>query len=208
MAGAGVFERVWAEVIDYRKKWEQAAPFGLWVEGTEKNGELWRSLARRAQVSDDAVGEASSLGGAWKLLVLSEDWCGDAVSTLPYIARLAELAPNIELRVLARDDHMDIMREHRTPRPAGGGRAEGWSYTIPVVVILDGKFEERGWWGPRPAELQRWFWTEGQAVVTKQERGRFMRAWYARDRGSTAIEELLRLLRSASGDGHNGRRVA
>lgn len=201
-------EKGGVDVIDYRKKWEQAAPFAHWVDKAEKNAELWRGLARRATVSDDAVREVSSLDGSWKLLVLSEDWCSDAVSTLPFVARLAESSPNIEMRVLARDDHMDVMLEHRTPRPAVGTEPSGWSNAIPVVIVLDGDFEERGWWGPRPAELQRWFWTEGQSLTTKQERGRYLRTWYARDRGVTTTQEILGLLNTITDGGHDGRRVA
>jgi len=46
--------------------------------------------------------------------VLVEDWCGDAVNTLPVIGRLAEHASNIELRVVGRDANLDLMDAHLT----------------------------------------------------------------------------------------------
>ena len=61
--------------------------------------------------------EARALPGAWHLLALSEDWCGDAVNILPVVARLADALPNVELRVLARDENLDIMDAHLTGRP-------------------------------------------------------------------------------------------
>jgi hypothetical protein len=54
--------------------------------------------------------------------VLSEDWCGDAVNSVPYLARLAELAPNLDLRVLARDENPDLMDAHLTR----GSRSIPW----------------------------------------------------------------------------------
>ena len=40
---------------------------------------------------------------------------------------------------------------------------------IPVVIVYNAAFEEVGWWGPRPAALQRWFKTDGQ-LLEKGER--------------------------------------
>jgi hypothetical protein len=116
---------------------------------------------------------------------LSEDWCSDAVSTLPVIARLAEQAA-VDFRVLARDANPDIMDAHLT----SGTRS------IPVVMVLDDGFRERGWWGPRPTELQRWMLNEAQ-LLSREDRSRQKRAWYARDRGRTAVMEVVEMLEQA-----------
>jgi len=185
-------------VIDYRAKWEGAVPFPDWIAGARKNAELWRDIAARARVAEGAVATASSVPGRWRLLVLAADWCGDAVNTVPYVARLAERCPNLEVRLLDRGAHPDLMAEHRTPRPATTAEPAGLSDSIPVVMILDEDFEERGWWGPRPAELQEWFWTEGQAFDSKESRYRSIRAWYARDRGVSTLAEIVRLIEAAA----------
>ena len=57
-------------------------------------------------------------------------------------------------------------------------------------MILDREFRERGWWGPRPASLQRWYRNEG-LFIPGPERSRRKRAWYARDRGRTTVLEVL-----------------
>jgi hypothetical protein len=101
---------------------------------------LWRNAARLTRVPDDAVARAAAVPGTWHLLALSEDWCGDAVNTLPHVARLADQAPNLDLRVLARDENLDLMDAHLT----------GIARAIPVVIVYDAEFVERGWWGPRP----------------------------------------------------------
>ncbi|PYP76824.1 MAG: hypothetical protein DMD35_17180 [Gemmatimonadetes bacterium] len=133
------------------------------------------------------VERVSSLPGRWHLLVLSEDWCGDAVNTVPVVARLAERCANLDLRVLGRDANPDLMDAHLT----------GSSRSIPVIIVLDEAFVERVWWGPRPTVLQRWVSGQGQ-LLEKTTRYREARTWYARDRGRTTLEEVVSMLERAA----------
>lgn len=185
-------------MIDYRSVWDGAVPFPDWVAAARKNADLWRELATRARVAENVLDTVTGVPGHWHLLVLAADWCGDAVNTVPYVAKLAALSPNLELRVVDRAAQPELMAAHRTPRPALGGEPAGYSDSIPVVIVLDEDFEERGWWAPRPAELQEWFWTEGQSFESKEERYRAIRAWYARDHGVSTLAEISRLLESAA----------
>lgn len=155
------------------------------------NADLWKAVYARAHVQEAALARAASLGGPWHLLVLVEDWCGDAVNTLPVLGRLAEQAPNIDLRTLGRDTNLDIMDAHLT---------NGKSRSIPVVIILDANYHERAWWGPRPAALQAWVMGEGR-TMTKEDRYREVRKWYARDHGATTVEEVLNLIAAATAPG-------
>jgi hypothetical protein len=109
---------------------------------------------------------------------------------VPLLARLAELAPSLELRVLPRDRHLDLMDAHLTD----GKRA------IPKVLVLDDAGRVRGSWGPRPSELQRWFLTEG-VTLEKDARYRHIRTWYARDRGRSTVDEVLSLVERAEAAG-------
>jgi hypothetical protein len=170
-----------------RARYAAAATFEAYVATAAENAALWRDTARLARVGDDALARAAAIPGHWHLLVLSEDWCGDAVNSVPYVARLADLVPTLDLRVLARDQNPDLMDAHLT----------GTSRSIPVVIVYDAAFTERGWWGPRPAPLQAWVLGEGQAL-DKPERYRRVRAWYARDRGRTTVDEVLGLIEQAA----------
>lgn len=169
--------------VALRERYRAADDFPAMLAKVSKNAELWSSVWRRAQVPDEFLQRATAIGRSWHLLALSEDWCGDAVNTLPVIAKLAELSPFVHLRVLARDENEDLMAAHLT----------GVSRSIPVVMALDDAFVERGWWGPRPRELQRWVLGPGQQL-DKVARYRDVRAWYARDHGRTTLDELLVML--------------
>lgn len=61
--------------------------------------------SRRSQATDDVVAALSDRGGHSHLLVLAEDWCGDAVNSLPVVARPAQSVPNVDVRVQSRDAH-------------------------------------------------------------------------------------------------------
>lgn len=172
-------------VID-RALYERAYPFEGYLASVDTHAEFWRAVYRTATVAVDALDRLRQLDGSWRLLAISEDWCSDCVSTLPVIARLAEGA-GLELRVLERDANPDLIDAHLT----SGTRS------IPVVIVLDEALQERGWWGPRPAPLQRWYRNEA-AWLVKEDRGRRKRAWYARDRGRTAVSELVDTLERAA----------
>jgi hypothetical protein len=73
----------------------------------------------------------------------------------------------------------------------------GRSRSIPVIIVYDEDFNEMGWWGPRPGPLQEWVLGEGQAL-SKEDRYREVRRWYARDRGRTTLLGILEKMRPAS----------
>jgi hypothetical protein len=175
------------EIVTMRDRYLGAPEFEEMLATAAQNVDLWTAVWRRASVPADFVRRVEGLGGAWHLLVLSEDWCGDAVNTVPVVAKLAELAPNVDLRVLARDENPDLMDSHLT----------GISRSIPVVIALDDEFRERGWWGPRPAALQEWVLGPGRAL-DKDARYREVRTWYARDRGTTTLEEVVAMMERAA----------
>lgn len=174
--------------MNLRTRYCAALPFPQFLDAAEANAALWRSIAQRAAVPADAVERLRATGGRWHLLVIAEDWCGDAVNTLPVLARLAEAADNLDLRVISCDAHPELMAAHRSPRGADA---------IPVVMILDECFVERAWWGSRPVALQRWMEDTGVAMP-KEERYREARRWYARDRGVSAVDEVIALIEHAA----------
>ncbi|UCC26664.1 MAG: thioredoxin family protein [Gemmatimonadales bacterium] len=171
---------------DIRERFAAAPDFAGCLEAVEANRELWRGLFGRARVASELEARAAGVPGTFHFLVPSEDWCGDAVNTLPMVARFVEALPAAKFRILGREDNPDLMDSHLT---------DGRSRSIPVVIVYDDDFRELGWWGPRPAELQAWVLGAGQAL-SKSDRYREVRREYARDRGQTVVREILDILTS------------
>lgn len=169
------------------RRYEAAATFEEYLASVERNRELWHAIHERAELPAELVSAARAAGKGWRLLALSEDWCGDAVNTLPIIARLAA-AVEWDMRVLTRDENPDLMDSHLT---------NGRSRSIPVVIVYDERMREIGWWGPRPEEIQSWILGEGLSLPSP-ERYKVVRRWYAQDRGRTTLAELLAVVGRAA----------
>lgn len=175
--------------LDHRKYWDEAFSWSDYLEReVRKHRELWEAVWQRARVPEWALERGKALGGGWKMLVISEDWCGDASNTVPVIAALAEAAPQLEMRVVKRDENPELMDEYLT----------GESRSIPLAVLLDEEFRPRGRWGPRPAELQEFVMREKSAGTRPSaEIYRDVRSWYARDRGASTLREVLEVIEAA-----------
>ena len=118
-------------------------------------------------------------------MVLTEPWCGDSAQCLPYLAAMASHNPRIDLRILLRDENIDIMDLYLT----NGGRA------IPRLVVFDTDGEELWTWGPRPAAAQAVFEQARAEGLEKPELLEKLHLWYGRDRGREIEQELAPLIR-------------
>ena len=61
------------------------------------------------------------------LLIITESWCGDAAHVIPALNKMAELNPNIDVKLVLRDENLELMDMFLTK----GGRA------IPKVIMID-----------------------------------------------------------------------
>lgn len=165
--------------LDFRKIWEGALTFEQFVEQARpKHKPLWEGIYRNAKAPEWAA--AAAEGRTLNLVAITEDWCIDTSSTIPFLARVAETVPGIQLRMILRDANPDVMDRYLTD----GSRS------IPVVIVLDGEFRELGHWGPRPSELQAWVLANKGKIPTADQ-VREERRWYARDTGETTVREVL-----------------
>ena len=167
-------------MLDFKGLWDKALTFDAFVATCRaQHCGLWQGIYDLARVPDWALA-AIPFGAQRKLLVIAEDWCGDASNTVPVIAKLVDSAPGLELRVIPRDANPDVMDRYLT----NGSRS------IPIVVALDEQFQEVGHWGPRPTQLQAWVMAN-RGTTPKAELYPQVRKWYARDRGETTVREVL-----------------
>jgi hypothetical protein len=172
--------------LDFRQIWQDAMTFDQFVaQARPEHRALWEGIYRHAKSPEWAAGLAS--GRALHLLAITEDWCMDTSNTIPFLQRVVEAVPGVDLRLILRDKNPDIMNRYLT----NGSRS------IPVLIILDGQFREVGRWGPRPADLQAWVLTN-RPLLPKGEVLKEERRWYARDRGETTIREVLQSIRTSS----------
>ena len=110
-----------------RERYEAGQTYSDFRREVGKHDGLWNGVYDHTTVPEDAVVRLRNLPGRRHVLVLAEDWCGDAASLVPVLARMADAAPDmLDLRVLKRDENPDIMAAHLIH----GGRA------IPRAIVL------------------------------------------------------------------------
>ncbi|WP_053218799.1 thioredoxin family protein [Virgibacillus senegalensis] len=80
-----------------------------------------------------------------RAIVLTEDWCGDAMMNVPILFHLAQKA-DIDIRLLARDENLELMDNYLT---------NGKSRSIPIFIFMDENGNEVAKWGPRAPEIQQ-----------------------------------------------------
>lgn len=171
---------------DLRPWWDRGEPWAAYLRPEMQQYSLWKGIADRVVLPGWAL-ERFLVSPVRRLLVIAADWCGDATNTVPVFARLTELIAGMELRVLDRDRHLELMDAYRTD----GSRS------IPIVIALDNGLNELGHWGPRPRLLQEWM-MEHKKLMPSPQRYAYARQWYARDRGASPLEELLQQVGGAS----------
>jgi hypothetical protein len=118
-------------------------------------------------------------------MVISEAWCGDSAQNLPYIAKIAECNPLINLRIILRDSNLDIMDLYL---------ADGKSRSIPKLVAFDEDGNELFQWGARPKEAQELVTRLKNEGMEKEKFLEQLHLWYGRDRGRTLENELKIIL--------------
>jgi len=169
--------------LDFRALWDQALTYDEFVKQSTEHCALWTGVYRLAHIPAWAFERACERGRKFRLLVLAEDWCGDASNTVPYVAKLGAQAHCLEMRILRRDEHPEVMDRYLT----------GTARAIPIVIVLDDQWHEVGHWGSRPTELQAWV-MEARKTTPKDELYPQVRRWYAKDKGETTLREILSLL--------------
>jgi hypothetical protein len=167
---------------------EQGSTWTDFLSNARSQRERWTTNTGRAAPAPVLVERLRAVSTDLKILAIAEAGCSDSVSTLPYLAKLAEQA-GVALRIVGSTAGRHIMEQHRTPdgRPA-----------TPTMVLLRGA-EVAGVWIEWPSALQDWFLSAPAQALTQQDRISRKMSWYDWDRGDSTLVEIVALAeRSAS----------
>ena len=124
----------------------------------------------------------------YQFLLISEAWCGDASYTVPVVAGLAKALPAVDLTIILRDEHLEIMDKFLT----NGGRS------IAKLIIIDPTTHQvLGDWGPRPEKAQE-IVTEmkKRPDFNQKEMATELFKWYEADKGNSTLNEIIAVLQS------------
>ncbi|WP_028783555.1 thioredoxin family protein [Thalassobacillus devorans] len=93
-----------------------------------------------------------------RVIVLTEDWCGDAMLNIPILLKFAE-AGHMNVHLLSRDENPELMDQYLT---------NGVSRSIPIFIFFDPEGNEVANWGPRAESIET-FIQEAKKTLPKHD---------------------------------------
>lgn len=125
-----------------RERFAQGMTYDEYKAQMTRNREQFEENERTVQLKDEDL-EAFRRATPLHVLVLTEDWCGDALANVPILGRIAKDTGRLDVRVFLRDQNDDLMAQYMN----------GEFRSIPVFAFLDDGFREVGRWIERPAAV-------------------------------------------------------
>ena len=92
-----------------KERFEQGLTLQQYVDKMSFNRERFVEALEDATVGPEGGRMLERLAGARRVLVISEDWCGTCLAHVPYVAKMIEGRPEIEMRLFPRDANLDVM---------------------------------------------------------------------------------------------------
>lgn len=155
------------------------------VDYTKLNFSRTKRLDKTAKVSEEAMEVFKGVSNKQTWLVITEPWCGDAAQTLPFLNKIAQEADNIDLKIVLRDDNLELMNQFLT----------NGSQSIPIVIMIDEDMNVLQTFGPRSKAATK--------LVSdyKEEHGKIddafkeiIQVWYNKDKGISIVNDLVNSL--------------
>lgn len=153
---------------------------------TKLNEKRMKRLDKTTKLAPQTLETLQNIERPQVWLVITEGWCGDAAQSVPVMVKMANESSNVELKLILRDENLDVMDEFLT----NGGRS------IPKMIVLDkATLEVLGTWGPRPVPAQKLLMDAKSSPdfdypTTQKE----LQLWYTKDKTFTTQSELVELL--------------
>ena len=148
------------------------------------NDRRMKRLDKTIKISDETKAVFKSITEKQTWLVLTEGWCGDAAQNLPVIQKLAAENENIALKIVLRDEHLELMDLFLT----NGGRS------IPKVIVLDAQNNVQHTWGPRPTlatEMMTDYKAKNGSIDAQFKQD--LQVWYNKNKGQSVQEDFVNM---------------
>ncbi|CAH8284621.1 thiol-disulfide isomerase/thioredoxin [Mariniflexile fucanivorans] len=153
---------------------------------TKLNDKRMNRWDKTLKVSDAAQKKINEFETKVTWLVITESWCGDAAHVLPVLNKIAELNSYIDLKIVLRDENLELMDAFLT----------NGSLSVPKLIMVE---NETGnvvnTYGPRPSEatslVNRYKAKYGVLTPDFKED---LQHWYNNNKGQNIIDDVTDML--------------
>lgn len=152
---------------------------------SELNEVRMNRLEKTLKMDSEVLEKLQNLKSKQTWLVISEGWCGDAAQILPIIKLMAEASENIDLKIVLRDEHEDLINQFLT----NGAKS------IPKLLILDENANLINHWGPRPEGAKNLILDyKAKHGIVDEPAKIALQKWYLDDKGISTQKEIVGML--------------
>jgi Thioredoxin len=116
-----------------KERFEQGLTLEQYVDQMSVNRERFVEALDETVIGLEEARVLERLGAARRVLVITEDWCGTCLAEVPFVAKLIEGRPGIEMRLFPRDANLDLMDQYLK---------KGLYRSIPVFAFFDEHMNE------------------------------------------------------------------
>jgi Thioredoxin len=150
-----------------RERFRQGMTWEQYLNQMTTNKETFLKFFDDAKIRPEDRAALDRLGKKLSCLVLTEDWCGDALYNVPVLAKLVHGHPRIEMRIFLRDKNPDLMDQYLN---------QGIYRSIPVFAFFDENMNEVARFIERPPKLTEQL-EKAMLEVRKKLRAENLEAW-------------------------------
>ena len=111
-----------------KERFAQGMTVQQYLDQMGTNKDTFVKFLGEIKVTPEDKQALESLGKKLKCMIITEDWCGDALYNVPVLLKLLEGNPNVETRVFLRDKNPDLMDQYLN---------KGMFRSIPVFAFFD-----------------------------------------------------------------------
>lgn len=128
-----------------KERFKQGLTFQQYLDQMGTNKEKFAQFLQEIKIRPEDREALKKLGSkTLNVLVITEDWCGDALYNVPVMAKLVEGLPDVEMRLFLRDQNPDLMDQYLN---------HGIYRSIPVFAFFDENMNEVARFTERPPKV-------------------------------------------------------
>jgi Thioredoxin len=116
-----------------KEQFKQGMTLDQYLAQMGTNKDKFVEFLQTIKVSPEDKQALDKYGKKLNVLVITEDWCGDALYNVPVLAKMVEGNPNIEMRIFLRDKNKELMDQYLN---------QGMYRSIPVFAFFDENMNE------------------------------------------------------------------
>ncbi len=120
--------------------WQSGLTMPAFIDSMGQHKKAMQARYKRICLLPEECEEFTRLEKQIQMVVMTEEWCPDCLMNLPVLARIADAAPKMELRIFIRKDWPQL-RAYYTSLGI---------HSIPVATLLDEEFSVLAHWVERP----------------------------------------------------------